>query len=446
MFKRDRVGYSKQLDESKITNRYLRYTEKNFSVTVGHFYEQFGNGLVLRSYEERNLGFNNAIDGVNFKFTPFDGLNIKAFTGKHRKYFESSSGKLSGLDLDYSLSALEETLPIDIIFGFSWVNKYERNTSSIDISTKVDAYSFRSNIAYKGNSLNGEYVRKTEDPTRSNQFSEIKGEALLINASYSQKGLGFNAYLRRLENMEFRSERESIGEELTINYLPSLTRQHKYSLATLHPHAAQVNGEIGGQIDLFYKIKRKSLLGGKYGTKLHFNFSQYNDLKQGDYFNLGDNKFYSDVSFDIEKKWNKKLKTSFSFIQQDYNKGAVSGVEEDGSIKSTIIVSDILYKITPKTSLRTELQHLSTDDDQKNWCMVLAELNLAPKWSFYVSDMYNYGDTDLHYYSIGGRFSNKQSSFAFSYARNRAGIVCAGGVCREMPAYTGFNFTLTTRF
>ncbi|MCF0205948.1 MAG: hypothetical protein HUK15_00845, partial [Bacteroidales bacterium] len=43
------------------------FTNDNLEVTVGHFYEQFGNGLTLRSYEEKSLGIDNAILGVRVK-------------------------------------------------------------------------------------------------------------------------------------------------------------------------------------------------------------------------------------------------------------------------------------------------------------------------------------------------------------------------------------------
>jgi hypothetical protein len=33
-----------------------------------------------------------------------------------------------------------------------------------------------------------------------------------------------------------------------------------------------------------------------------------------------------------------------------------------------------------------------------------------------------------------------------SYGRNRAGYICSGGVCREMPAYTGGNLAMTLTF
>ena len=75
---------------------------------------------------------------------------------------------------------------------------------------------------------------------------------------------------------------------------------------------------------------------------------------------------------------------------------------------SEVLVADLLYKITPKTSLRMELQHVWSDSkDNQRWAMGLLELGLAPAWMVYVSDMCNYesyGDS-LHYYRVGGSYS-----------------------------------------
>ena len=36
---------------------------EDLDVTIG-FYEQYGSGMILRAYEERQLGIDNALDGI----------------------------------------------------------------------------------------------------------------------------------------------------------------------------------------------------------------------------------------------------------------------------------------------------------------------------------------------------------------------------------------------
>ncbi|MFB1023321.1 MAG: DUF6029 family protein, partial [Vicingaceae bacterium] len=54
-------------NNSGIMYRYISFTKDKLSVTVGSFYEQFGNGLILRTYEERGLGYDNALEGIRVK-------------------------------------------------------------------------------------------------------------------------------------------------------------------------------------------------------------------------------------------------------------------------------------------------------------------------------------------------------------------------------------------
>ena len=44
--------------------RYASYTVDGLEVTAGNYYEQVGSGLIFRSYENKGLGADNAMDGI----------------------------------------------------------------------------------------------------------------------------------------------------------------------------------------------------------------------------------------------------------------------------------------------------------------------------------------------------------------------------------------------
>jgi hypothetical protein len=122
---------------------------------------------------------------------------------------------------------------------------------------------------------------------------------------------------------------------------------------------------------------------------------------------------------------------------------------------SNIFVADVQYKFDRKKSLRVEAQYLLSGEYEGDWVAGLVEFNLAPKWSFFVSDMYNLGRTDRNgvfkgteknYYSVGGSFTIQRVRIQLSYGRNRAGFICSGGVCRYSPEYNGINIALTASF
>ena len=65
-------------------------------LTAGTFYEQFGSGFVLRTYEERSLGIDNSLLGGRVKANPLPGVFVKALAGKQRRYWELNPGWLGG--------------------------------------------------------------------------------------------------------------------------------------------------------------------------------------------------------------------------------------------------------------------------------------------------------------------------------------------------------------
>jgi hypothetical protein len=82
--------------------------------------------------------------------------------------------------------------------------------------------------------------------------------------------------------------------------------------------------------------------------------------------------------------------------------------------------------------------------------MGMLEYSIAPQWFFSVSDQYNYGNEidakKIHYYNLGFGFNRSSSRVQISYGKQREGILCVGGVCRQVPAAYGFNITLTSSF
>jgi hypothetical protein len=452
------LGYPPGFDGQGIANRYASFQNDMLQVTVGNFYEQFGSGIILRAYEERLLGIDNSIDGVHVKVSPIEGLYLTGLAGRQRDFFEVSDGTLRAFDGTFQLNDLFnwESSPRVQLAG-SVVSKFEEYTGPDDaINEIVNSYSGRLDASFKKWNFGIEYVEKDKDPSRTNNFNTLrKGRALLTRIGYYKKGFGISSTFRRLENMDFRSEREASLTNLFINYLPSETRQHSYLLPNIYPYAAQLGGEIGGQVDVNYTAPKNSLVGGKYGTKINLNFSAYNGLSydnaslptdnfENSFLKASDTVLYRDFNIEVTKRLSKSFKTTLSYIHLEYNKRAIEGVPSD-NVVSNIGVVELTKKFAGRKSLRIELQHLSTDEDKQNWMGSLAEFTMAPTWSFYAFDQYNYGeDEKIHFYQFGCAYSKNTSRIGLSYGRQRGGLICVGGVCRNVPASTGWSLSIST--
>jgi len=462
-------GFPNGYRGSGIPYRYVTYDQGRLAVTAGNFYDQFGNGLIFRAYEERGLGYDNAMDGFRLIYRPAKGVTLKGIIGKQRLYFDKGEGIVRGLDGDVMLNQLIPSLEdkkTQITLGGSFVSKFQEDKSSIyNLPENVGATAGRIDLVHGNFTFNGEYAYKINDPSVENGFIYRPGESLLLQASYSTKGFGLSVGAKRVDNMSFRSDRNATLTEVLINYLPALTRQHTYNLmATLYPYATQPNGEMAVQGELVYKVPKKSALGGKYGMTVLVNYSAVNNIdtlilndlnteRQGyssDFFKWGDDIYWRDLNVEITKKFSKKLKSIFTYQYLAYNKDVIEGKSGYGLVYAHVGVADLTYKLAKKHAIRTELQHMYADKDMGDWATVLVEYTYSPHWFVAVMDQYNYGNSDpdlqVHYYFTSVGYTNKSNRFMLSYGRQRAGIFCVGGVCRNVPAANGVTLTVTSSF
>ena len=455
-------------NNSGIMYRYISFTKDKLSVTVGSFYEQFGNGLILRTYEERGLGYDNALEGIRVKYRPVKGLTITGITGKQRIFFDLGPGIVRAVDGDLDVNDVIPQLresKTRLQIGASFVSRFQTDdNSAFNLPENVATYGGRFNL-YRGKiNISGEYAYKINDPSVNNDFIYRPGEAVFLQTSYSQKGFGLVLAAKRNEDMSFRSDRNQALQNGLINYLPALTKQHTYNLlATLYPYATQLTGEIALQADLIYKFKKGSTLGGKYGTTVQMNYASANgldttNLKDGDTKRRGYNStylgfgevYFKDFNITVQKKINKKFKGSLTYANLVYNQNVIEVKNNKKDVFANVGIADVSYKFNRKASIRSEFQTLFTDQDLGNWATALIEFSYAPHWFIAVQDQYNYGNEDadsrVHYYNVSAGYNNGGNRVSASYGRQRAGIFCVGGVCRVVPASNGLYVSITSSF
>ena len=478
------IGYPIAESMLSVSNLYVGWTDDSYSVTAGTFYEQLGSGLLFRSWEDRALGLNNAILGARATYRYKDFLNVRVFGGLPRmgkvstKVYNTGTGKIPVFSFGYTktaVAAADAGLSLSECFGWdnlmmsvegSFLYKYEDlpedlikySAGDVKFRSHNLGWSGRFNLDYDGLYFRGEYVDAGVLGHKSG--TAYRADAQLVEIGYNAGGLGVSVSGRRLWRMNQRIymsdpagfvETEYYNQSVNIlSYCPALCTQYTYMLANLNPYTPLTDGEAGGQIDAFYNFRRGTKVGGKRGMKVHANFSTYFSLNDDGGFKGGELQFL-DFSFDIEKQWTKKFKMNLMYALQDYRtrkQVTLSNGDKDALYvgMSHAFVADLLYKWTDRISTRLELQYLATDGFQKDWMAGLLELNFAPNWSIFASDMYNHGSTKMHYYNAGVSYAYKWIRVAAGYGRYRAGFICSGGVCREVPAYTGANLTLTATF
>ena len=485
---------------------YLNYKEGNLDVTVGSFYEQFGSGLVFRTYADKLLGYDNAMNGILLKYKINNGVYLKGVYGQQRlsqqiindrAQLVLGRGIVRGIDAEFALNEMFSSLANKktmVTIGGSFVSKFEIDDNPVYfLPQNVAAGAGRINVNRGKIQLMAEYVFKSQDPSaggtdNSNgnvgqSYIYKNGQGAIMSATYSQKGFGVFLMAKSVDNMNFRSERNAKLGDLSINYIPDITKSHTYSLAAFYPYGTQPNGEAGIQSEVFYKFKKGSKFGGKYGTNISLSLSrmfslvkeQYNDtisLISNDgtmgyrtsLLAFGDELFFQDINLEVNKKFTKKFSGIFTIQSLTYDNAIIHGAapnepliienvetvkEVEENIKAITVIADINYKFASNKSLRTELQHLATKQNKGNWAMILFEYSI-PNWFFVISDQYNYGneysDLKVHYYNSAVVYNHGATRFQLGYGKQRAGVVCTGGVCRQVPSANGITFSITSSF
>src|SRR5690606_7293715 len=334
------------------------------NITWGHYYERFGSGLILRSWEDRALGINNALLGLKAKFRLTDKLDVTALMGKHRigMGFDLSESYIMGSNLEFNASSALKLENADLKFGASYVGRLdqEKEMEYEGVEDLISSVSARINFNTGGFNLGVEYVHKQKDilveigDYMDGIFKD--GNTLLINLGYNSGNFGSSVNLRRMENMSFYSERNLTGNiynKGVINYIPALTKQYDFSLQNIYVYQAQPHldffqarkaGEIGGQYDLYYDFVEGTSLGGKHGTHLAINGSYWAGLKSDYDFNnntvenefLGfGNKYYKDIAIEIRKRWTEDFQMIAMYMNQYYNAPLLETKFED--VKTDII-------------------------------------------------------------------------------------------------------------
>ena len=487
------LNYNPDFTGVNLGTYFLNYKTNKLDVTAGHFYEQFGSGMILRAWESRNLGINSAIMGGRVIYRPISDVKLTALYGQQRSGFSVSDGKIFGFDSEFQLTNALKFEKSDLSLGLSYVGRYEKtDIPDPNFNELTNAYSARLNYSYDAFYSSIEYNYKSEDAIIDRISNQIKndfvrsGNALLFNLGYSKQGLGIDATFRRTENMLFLSERvptpiaaldinglpttklSSEFSDKVLNFTPALTKQHHSLLANIYVYQAQVGvefksnqilkaGETGGQIDVFYEFAKETPLGGKYGTKLSLNAASWYNLPgqyratpadyETNFFGVG-TRYYTDYNLEIKKKVSEKLHTGFTYINQFYNKRWVE--DQPVEVNTNIVAAEFTYNFQENKSIRFEGEHLWADTDFKNWVGGTLELDLNNKYSFFILDVYNYGNDDVnertHYYNFGGAYRINSTRIGLSYGRQRGGLVCVGGVCRVVPPSSGVGLTVSSSF
>ena len=456
---------------------YISKKIHKLGISGGYIYDQIGSGLIFRAYEERALAIDQALYGLRLTYDLSPDWQIKVFTGRQKQQFDSYKSVIRGISIDGFVAS--DSSSLTLAPGFAVVgrnlddasmnnlvanlNTYRKEDVS-DMKPKYNTYAFSAYNTLSAGPISWylEGAYKTKDifldpfeqritvnaDTVTGRYVQRSGTVIYSSLSYANKGLGITLEGKRTENFDFRTRPQEEGNQGLMHYLPPMTRVNTYRLLARYAAATQYIGEWAFQADVSYRVNKTLLVSA--------NFSNITDLNGQQLYR----ELFTEVQYKYQRKW-----ILLGGLQlQNYNQEIYQNKPGVAPVKTVTPYADFLYKLDRKKAIRMEAQYMNVSKDHGersdygNWAFGLAELTLAPHWTFTASDMFNIAPGKLspvkedgskarvHYTRFDIFYTHGATRLSIGYIRQPEGIVCSGGICRLEPAFNGVRMSASATF
>lgn len=403
------------------------------NLTAGNFYSLFSLGMVLKSYEDRNIRVDNNLMGVkidgyykdfNFVFLSGSAENIKA---ERNDIIQAADIEYRGIDF---LKA-----------GFSFASNHPENNSIAN--TRLAA--FRLKPTFENFDFYGEYGIKLNDDIKEKVFNgteSIVGKAFYFSGSTYINNLSFFGEYKHYDNFIFTSSDGTI----IYNTPPSVRKDYTYSLLNRHPSALNQSNEKGFLVEVNYNPTDVS--------SFSITYSQTKTLPASSFYqrilrtNIEERTQLKEFYLSGQHKWNEKLSSILAF---GYNE------ELDGNTKNFTPVVELRYTIDDLNSLKLIVEHQQTTARTTNekyfTDLLMLEFQRSPDFSIsLVGEMQTKEPAagrkirpTWKFIQAGYKISN-HSEISLLIGSRQAGNICVGGVCRYEPEFNGVELKMFTRF
>jgi hypothetical protein len=404
----DDLGVSWQ----KLSFRNFQLSSDFLQLTAGNYYVLFGRGLILRSYENRDLRYDNNIDGVK-GILEFEGFNLTMLGGTATGPYERLSDPLHAADGKVAVTdwmTVGGTYLRTHITDFGLV-RFRGGNASLNLP-HVDFY--------------GEYAKKYNPPQ---PFWPDEGEGIYLSANVFTAGMGLALEYKDYDDFDF------INQDVTFNNPPPLAREHLYTLLNRHSYLLDLVDERGIQAEITSTPSEQLWLLANYS---------YTE-------NSEEELIFSETYGELEYEYKDRAILKGGFSRQK-NK------QEEGDPVRLAPLLDIEYYLSESNSINFILEHLYTEkyDAKLTYYDQILSLSLSqsPVGSITLTHerttewKVNEGWPGRRDWLIGtlDLSLGENHNLSLSVGSRRKGKVCAGGVCVDKPALDGFEIKLLSRF
>ncbi|MGQ9603989.1 MAG: DUF6029 family protein [bacterium] len=243
-----------------IKHRYAEVRLENFSIVAGHSGVTFGRGLSLRSLEDRQLEYDNLVDGVLLEFSNW-GFSLEPIGGavdERISRIQSVQHRIRGLRLSRGFATAFELGLCSI--ERSSIRKEEGRDLPPAIANFEDRlsgadFSFR----HANFSIVGDYVIREGDSYR-NRTRDIDGHGFYGSAAIFLEGISL-----------FGEYKDYSDFDHALSMGPTCIKEHPWSLMSRIIHEPNYYDEKGFLFEVMTSVDGMHLSGGASESRKHNN-------------------------------------------------------------------------------------------------------------------------------------------------------------------------------
>ncbi|MBI5474512.1 MAG: hypothetical protein HY961_19415, partial [Ignavibacteriae bacterium] len=390
-------------------------------------------GMILKSYEDRNIRVDNNLLGVKLRGR-YHELSLTALTGRVESMSAQRIDILHAFDLEYRPAEWMKA-------GYSFAS----NQPDAAGAARTRLMALRVQPSIWNFDFYAEYGVKQNDDIKQNVFNNaetLAGRAFYGSANFYYETFSVLAEFKHYDNFGFSSSDNSVS----YNTPPAVRRDYTYVLLNRHPSTLKQDNERGFQVEAFYGADEYTELNASYGiTK---------SLRRGSLYQR-----IAGTQLDVQTH----LKEAFGQIKHEWNSDlliiAALGYNEelDANTKNLTPILDMRYSLDEKNSLHGIFEHqlttVYTTHEQYYDDVVTFEYLSAPNLTFsVVAEMQTRepiaGSKERTFWAFGqfGFKLGNTTDASILVGSRQAGNICIGGVCRYEPEFKGVELKMATRF
>ncbi|MBK6913628.1 MAG: hypothetical protein IPH11_08150 [Ignavibacteriales bacterium] len=405
--------------------------KEGLDITVGNFYQLFGRGLIVKSYEDRNIRVDNNLLGVSVQGS-YENIILSVFSGSMENALAERKDILHAIDIDFRRFR-------QLRIGGTFASNQPENDAA---ATRLASLRIQQSLGDAD--IYAEYGIKQNNDISKNIFNDeenIIGKAFYGNLNFYHENLSFSGEYKYYDNFLFQSDDGTI----VYNTPPALKKEYAYTLINRHPSALNQNNEKGFLFEVNYDYDDDTYFNTAYsetrtiGSSSLFQRQNSNNSESGLQFREG--------YFQANHNLNENFYFAAAFGYRE---------EKDTDTKNFTPILESRYYFNEINTLKLIIEHQSTTNnitsEQYYTDLLSLEYLRSPRFSLALVTEIETREPQsgnvvrrLWGYLQAGYKLGEHTDLTILFGSRQAGNICIGGVCRFEPEFRGIEFKMLTR-